>query len=74
MFKCDNPSRWRRVVRREGHSDKTKLAAAVAFSNSGKALNKDKVVIWYTTPCLLVICCRGLGEVAASVVSLVEVK
>jgi hypothetical protein len=55
-----------------GARDKTKLT--VAFSNSANAPTKDKVVICYTAPCLLVICSRGLGEVAASVVSLVEVK
>jgi hypothetical protein len=87
MLKYENPSSWRRVVlfrerdsrtvgqsdnRTVGQSDKTKLTAA--SNNSANAPNKDKMVIWYTTPCLLVICYRGLGEVAASVLSLVEVK
>jgi hypothetical protein len=60
------------VVPCEGQSDKTK--PTVAFSNSAKAPNKDEVVIWYTTPCLLVICYRGLGEVAVCVLSFVEVN
>jgi hypothetical protein len=60
------------VVPNEGQSDRTKLT--VALSNSANAPNKHKVVIWGTTPRLLVICYRGLGEVAVSVLSLVEVK
>ena len=54
--KYENLSSLRRVVPCGGQSDKTKLI--VAFNNSANAPNTDKVVIWYMTPCLLVICYR----------------
>jgi hypothetical protein len=72
MFKYENPFSLRRVVPCDGQTDKTKLI--VAFSNSANAPNTDKVVIWYMTPCSLVICYQGIGEVAAYVLSFVGVK